>query len=63
MSAKIDLASLELIKTNSDWLGQAKPEPIFMVSPFHEFMSDLMKRDKKGFFRLGVSHIREDWVK
>jgi len=57
MSTKIDLASLELIKTNSDWLGQAKPEPIFMVSPFHEFMSDLMKKDIKGFCRLGVSHI------
>lgn len=57
MSSKIDLASLELVKTGSEWLGQAQPEPIFMVNLFHEFMSEMMEKDKKGFFRLGVSHV------
>lgn len=57
MSSKIDLASLELVKTSSEWLGQAQPEPIFMVPPFHEFLTDMMEKDKKGFFRLGVSHL------
>lgn len=57
MSSKIDLTSLELVKTDSGWLGQARPEPIFMVNSFHDFISDLMQKDKKGFFRLGVSHI------
>ena len=59
MSSKIDLASLELVKTSSEWLGQAQPEPIFMVPPFHEFLTDMMEKDKKGFFRLGVSHLNE----
>lgn len=57
IGSKIDLASLELLKTDSSWLGQANSEPIIMVSPFHEFLTDMMGKDKKGFFRLGVSHV------
>lgn len=57
MSKKIDLTALELISVNSDWLKQVKPESLYMVPAFDEFMDDLKQEDKKGFYRLFVSHV------
>jgi hypothetical protein len=57
MSTKIDLASLELVKADSDWIFQASPEPVFVVRPFRDVLNKMMVNDTIGFLRLGVSHI------
>ena len=57
MNPKIDLKSLELLQTDSTWLDQARPEPIFMIDKFHEFLTDMMSTNLDGYYRLSRNHV------
>ncbi|MDT8925535.1 hypothetical protein RBE51_22390 [Pseudomonas taiwanensis] len=57
MNNKIDLKSLELLQTDSTWLDRARPEPIFMIDKFHEFLTDMMSTNLGGYYRLSRNHV------
>lgn len=49
---KIDLKSLKLSKVNAEWYENSNSDPIFMISPFHELIHELMRKDLEGYYRL-----------
>jgi hypothetical protein len=53
---KIDLKSVTLSKFDADWYKSLNSDPIFMISPFHEFISELMGKDLDGYHRLYRPH-------
>lgn len=59
MNKKLDLKSLDLLKTDSSWIRQALPDRLDMIDRFDNFLSEMMRDDLKGWYRLFRSHIDE----
>ena len=53
---KINLKSVTLSQFDTDWYKSAPVDTLFMVTPFHEFMAELMKKDLEGYHSLYRSH-------
>jgi len=59
MNKKIDLKSLDLLKTDRSWMDQALPDRLDSIERFYEFLTDMMRNDQEGWRRLFHSHIDE----
>lgn len=57
MSGKIDLKNFELVDVDMEWLNRSNAEPIVMLPAFDDFLSELKRQDKKGYYQLFAGHV------